>query len=193
MTEEEIVNKLNSNRGDHNKALGFLFRSSRYKDPIIAYLRSNGVQNIDIDELWTDIVVKFAMLVRDNKYQHQGKLGGYLKNLARYIMLNHFRDQDKIIVKQITPEVEKDLYVEATTLHHKELKALLDNKMSELGSKCQKILSLWSMSFSMDEIMKEVRVVSVEATRKRKHKCLKSLLENINSNSAFKDLLKMYH
>jgi hypothetical protein len=193
LTELELIQNLQAHPSSHDKALSFIFQSKVYRDPIIVYLRSKGVNNIDVEELWTDIVVKFSALVRDGKYEHQNKLGGYLKNLARYMMLNHFRDQGKTIIEEITSTIEKDHHVEAITMHHKELKGLLSAQLDELGEVCKSILTLWSLDYSMKEIMEKLKLISVEATRKRKHKCLNSLLTNVRGNSSFKNLLKEYY
>jgi hypothetical protein len=193
VTENEIVNNLKAGALLHDKALAFLFESDSYRGPIISFLRSKGLSADECNILWTDILVKFALLVKKGKYVHQNKLGGYLKNLAGYMFLNYIRDNKKYKSDDIESTLLKDEYLEASTNNHKELKELFEKQLKILGNTCKAILSLWSLDYSMQEIMQKMKFVSVEATRKRKHICLKKLLDNISSNKSLMDLFKDYY
>ena len=155
-------------------------------------LRSNKLSTDDINTIWTDTVVRFSALVRNGKYQHQGNITGYLYNLSRFIMLNYLKSKKRSSLSSIE---EMDFASEEVTefgLYSVELKDLLSKELSRLGEMCQKILQLWSMSFSMKEIKKKLDIISVEALRKRKHICLKKLLMNVNKNEGLKSNLRSY-
>lgn len=190
MTEIEIIEKLKGSRSSHDQAMSFLYSSKAYREPIFFFLKSKGISNDECNLLWTDIVVKFCLLVKSEKYEHQGKLIGYIKNLSGYMVLNHFRAQKNVKTDDISMTLIKDQYVEENTLNHKELKDLLEEQLSLLGDVCKSILEYWSLDYSMQEIMKKLKLVSVEATRKRKHICLKKLLDNINSKEEVLTLFK---
>lgn len=193
MTEEEIILKLKSDADAHNKALAFIYAEDSYKGPVMALLRSKGLPVDDCNILWTDTVVKFGLLVKKNKYQHQNKLVGYLKNLAGYMFLNYIRDNKKYKSEDIELTLIKDHYIESNVMHNKELKSLFDEQLSLLGESCKSILYLWAQDYSMDEIMKKMDIISVEATRKRKHICLKKLLEHISTNQNLIKLFEPYY
>ncbi len=192
MEESLIVKNLKSGSYEHNKALGHLYESQVFKTPILTFLKLKGLDNNASLTLWTDIVVKFGLLVRKGKYQHQGKMLGYIKNLANYMLLNYFRDQKANRTIEIENTIIKEPAIEAVTMYHKELKSLFEEQLSLLGDMCKSILELWSQDYSMDEIMKINNIVSVEATRKRKHICFKKLLDNVSNNQALSDLLEEY-
>lgn len=192
MTDLQIINDLKSYPPLRDKALGFLFESPKYKTPILMFLRSRGMTKMDSEVLWTDIVVKVGLLVKNGKYTHQDKFLAYIKNLANYMALNFFRDQKKKGHFDSIEDGFDDPAIEAATMHHQELKSLIDEQLSKLAEPCKPILLLWADGYSMIEIKEKIKLASESATRKRKHVCLKKLLSSIHSNQALCSLLKEY-
>ena len=193
MTDLEILENLSIDAKASEKALAYLYSSKIYKEPIIRFFQSKSLSIHDCQALWTDTVIKFSSLVKAGKYQHQGKLIGYLKNLAGYLFLNHIRDNKKYKTDELSTLVIKDPYVEATTRDHKELKLLIGEQLSVLKDMCKSILYLWAQNYSMEEIKLELNIVSEEATRKRKHICLKELLDKVHGNERLMNILKDYY
>lgn len=193
MIESEIIQHLNGDALSRDKALTYLYSSKTYRDAIVHFLLAKGVSKDDSNMLWTDIVVKFSTLVSRGKYEDQQKLIGYLKNLANYMLLNHFRDQKRDKTEDLSDLIIKDHYIEAVTMDHKELKGLFDEQLGRIGEVCKSILSLWSQDYSMNDIMDKLSLISVEATRKRKHLCMKQLLDNISGNQDLLNLLQEYY
>jgi len=192
VTDLKIINDLKSYPPLRDKALGFLFESPKYKTPILMFLRSRGMTKMDSEVLWTDIVVKVGLLVKNGKYTHQDKFLAYIKNLANYMALNFFRDQKKKGHFDSIDDGFDDPAIEAATMHHQELKSLIDEQLSKLSEPCKPILLLWADGYSMIEIKEKIKLASESATRKRKHVCLKKLLSSIHSNQALCSLLKEY-
>ncbi len=193
MTDEEIISYLKQDVRKHDRALSYLFTQAKYKEPIIAFLRNKGVSNNDVESLWTDIVVKFASLVKNDKYQHTNKMQAYIKNLANFVALNYFRDKKKEPTAQVSEPVSDTYQIAYTTNHHFELKRLLDAQLSKIGEQCKELLLHWAHGYSMKEIMQKLKIISEVATRKRKHSCMKKLLEYVNKDEKMSELLKEYY
>lgn len=189
MKDHEIVTLINSSRLEHDRALSYLYQSEKFKTPICNYLNSKGVLKQDVETLWIDIVIKFAVLVKQNKYEHQNKLIGYLKNISHYMALNYFKSNKKNNAFYDLDETIKDPEIENITLHHQELKNLLHKELDLLGIICKEILLMWAGGYSMNEIQDQLQLKSPEATRKRKHTCLKKLLESVHTNESMKNSL----
>lgn len=193
MTDEEIISQLKANAHRHDKALSFLFSSAKFKNPIIAFLRNKGVSRDEADLLWTDIVVKFALLVKSNKYEDKGKMLGYIKNLSNFMVLNFFRDKRKEPTALSSTPVGDEYQIAYTTNDHFEIKSLLESELSKIGESCKELLLYWAHGYNMKEIMSKFNIVSEVATRKRKHSCMKKLLGNISNNEKMSQLLKEYY
>ena len=192
MDDLSIINGIKAGGLQHDRSIGYLYAQKKFRSPIFAYIRSKGISNSNAETLWTDIVIQFGKLVINDKYQHQGNIVGYLKNMSRYMVLNYFRDNKKYNYTEIE-DVSYNLSVEEDlTLYNNELKSLIVSQLDLLGNTCKEILLLWSRGYSMVEIMKKVTIVSIEATRKRKHTCLKKLLDNVSKDDESQMLLKEY-
>lgn len=192
MKDLSIINGIKQGGLHHDKAIGYLYTQKKFRTPIFSFIRSKGIHVNDAQSLWTDIVIQFGKLVIKGKYQHEGNIIGYLKNMSRYMVLNHFRDNKKYNFTDIEDisyslSMEEDL-----SIYNNELKGLIIGQLDLLGDTCKEILLLWSRDYSMAEIMKKVNVVSIEATRKRKHTCLKKLLDNVSKDDKYQVLLKQY-
>lgn len=193
MDQDEIIEGILAKGSNFEKSVSYLYTAPEIRNQVIALLKSKGLKSNDSETLWTDIVVKFSSLVVSGKYNHQGKMVGFIKNLAGYMFLNYIRDNKKYSnvssLDQIEVEDSTDLNVR---IYNNELKALFSSALSHLGEKCNSVLTLWSRGYKMNEIMKEVKIISPEATRKQKHSCMKKLLSYVDDNVEFKNMLKQF-
>ena len=193
MTEAEIVTNLKSTPEKHNAALALIYKDNNFKSSILQFLKSKGVSNTDAQMLWTDIVVKFGLLVRQGKYTHQSKMLPYIKNLSNYILLNYFRDQRKNFSIELKEEIIENSKLKVVSNNHFELKKLLDESLSVIGDSCKNLLLYWAQGYSMKESMQKFNFISVESTRKRKHTCMKKLLRLVDDNKELANLLEEYY
>ena len=59
----------------------------------------------------------------------------------------------------------------------------------QLGEKCQQILRYYMQGLDMKSIAKKMGTMSVNYTRKRKHLCKQSLIEQIKGDSQYQKLV----
>jgi DNA-directed RNA polymerase specialized sigma24 family protein len=76
------------------------------------------------------------------------------------------------------------------TLIDEERNQLLDQTLTMLGEKCKKILELWKLSYSMDEISQILGLPSESMARKLKFQCMQNLIKLVNENEDLKSNLK---
>ena len=190
MSDKELIDGILGSKEDHDKALSWLFRDSSYRRSLLSFLKRKGLNSDGVLTVWTDTVIQFGWLVRNGKYNHEGKLIGYLKNLANYIALNFFRKNKRIPPPNMDQEPKYQLPEDPFST--KELGRLMDKALTTIGEPCKNILNKWALGYSMKTIKEEMNIISEEATRKRKHDCLKKLYELVDSHEAFRNLLKDY-
>jgi len=193
VTDQELIDNLCLDRIKHDKALSYLYNSVKFKTPVYSFLRHKGVNSSDLTLLWTDICVKFALLVKNGKYEHKGKMLGYIKNLANFMALNYFRDLKREPPKQTLDGIQDDFQISYVANNHFELKRLLDQQLDKLGEVCKNLLLHWSRGYSMKEISTKFNIISETATRKRKHNCMKKLLSIVHADEKMAALLKEYY
>ena len=84
---------------------------------------------------------------------------------------------------------EPDTLTPEVTLVTEERKTVLNRLLQELGERCQQILELWKLSYSMEEIAVSLGFSSSDMARKAKYRCHVSLLEIIRKNPHVEQLL----
>jgi len=189
---EKILEGIKSEGLAHDRALSALYRESKLQSAVIRTLKSKGLSTDECNVIWTDTIIQFAKLVRNGKYEHQNNHQGYIMNISRFLFLNHIRDQAKHKHTDISEIEIKDEAEISEGLYSNELKQLIYKQLDVLGEMCRKILSLWSRGYKMEEIKDKLNIISNEAVRKRKHKCMKTLLHNVQSNDSITSQLKEY-
>ena len=61
--------------------------------------------------------------------------------------------------------------------------------MGTLKEKCQKVLRLWAMSYSMDEIAKKLNMSSSQVVMNKKNLCLKELRNTLAAKPKLASLI----
>jgi RNA polymerase sigma factor (sigma-70 family) len=192
MEEKNIITGMSQGGSAFEKALSSLYTSATYKHPIISFFLSKGLPMDEAQLLWSDVVIHFSKIIKAGKYKDEGKLGGYLRNTANFLLLNYFRRTNKKQHNELTEIILNKEVHDDVPYYSKELKEVLEEQLHRLGGACQEILKMWSLSYSMKEIADKLSLVSAEATRKRKHLCFKKLLESVRSNPELKATLHDY-
>jgi DNA-directed RNA polymerase specialized sigma subunit len=71
-----------------------------------------------------------------------------------------------------------------------EQKAVLARVLKQLGDRCKKILELWKLSYSMQEIADRMGLSSAAMATKSKYKCHKRLLEYLEAHPQVMESLR---
>lgn len=194
MTEESLMTALSGSPADRNEALGVLYTWRKYRQPVMDFLRTHKLDNQVMETIWIDVVIGFSKTVRKGNYQHEGKLKSYLVNASRFLVLNRYRDGRKA-KNEISAMAGTAEAIEYPSLClDAELRRLLIEEMNKvIGAKCRKILFLWGQDYTMEEIRQKMGIVSVEATRKQKHTCLKKFSNHVRSIPGLLSDLKEYY
>ena len=71
-----------------------------------------------------------------------------------------------------------------------EQKNILGRLLSQLGTKCEQILELWKLSYSMEEIASKVGLKNASVARKQRYNCYQKLLQIVDKQPNLKNILK---
>ncbi len=71
-----------------------------------------------------------------------------------------------------------------------ERRDVLGQLLNTIGERCRKILELWKLSYSMEEIAEQLGFSSADMARKAKYRCHVSLLEQVKNNPKWGDMLR---
>ena len=122
--------------------------------------------------------------IREGKFRGESPVKGYLYSICRFLWMNQMRKLAHTkTVAEVPIENETDLETPEIQLIAQERKDMLNRLLGELGERCQRILELWKLSYSMEEIAETVGFSSPDMARKAKYRCHLSLLEVVKKSS----------
>ena len=73
-----------------------------------------------------------------------------------------------------------------------EQKNVIQQLLGRLGDKCQKILELWKLSYSMEEIATQVGLKDAGVARRQRYNCYQKLLKIVEQEPSLLNFLKSH-
>ena len=189
--DEQIIEGIKRGGIARQKAIALLYSNETLKKQVISHVTNNSGNIDDGVDMFHEGIIVLDRNVRNNKFRGEGSLNGYLFKTCNFLWKNQLRKMKKVEYTSDVMTMDKpDLINPEVISIDAERKALLQNVLGMLGEKCQKILELWKLSYSMDEIAKAADLKDGETARKRKYKCYQKLLGLLENNPSLKQQLK---
>jgi RNA polymerase sigma factor (sigma-70 family) len=168
-------------------ALKSLFEDGALRRTVIQYALANGGDKDDGQDLFQDTVVLFDRSVRDGKFHAQSGLRTYFISIAKWHWLNMRRKKHN--AHEPLPNIDLLDSIESpeVTVITDEQKAILQQAVEQLGGRCVKLLTLYKLSYSMEEIAQEMGLSSADMAKKEVYRCREKLRNYFKQHP---DLLK---
>jgi len=191
LNDSALIEDIKTGGKKRQHAIANIYRNRKLKNQVIAFVTNNNGNREDGIDLFHEGIIAFDDNVRKNKYQHKGNLMGYLFSICRFIWLNKLRKDKRITYSEDESQLDQVNYDTPESLSlAQEQKDVIHQLLSRLGEKCQRILELWKLSYSMKEIATEVGLSNAGNARKQRFTCYKKLLKIVDSEPALKSALK---
>ena len=182
-SDSEIVKAIKNGGSRRQDVIRFLYKQKDLKTKISQFIQRNSGNLQDGQDMFHEGIIVMDRNIRQDKFKMDSSVNGYIFSICRFLWMNQIRKQGKTSltadnsrlddIEEVTPE---------TQLFNTEQKNILRTLISQLGERCQKILELWKLSYSMDEIAKELNFSSPAMARKNKYRCQKSLMNIVGQN-----------
>lgn len=190
-SEEALIEAIEAGGQRRQKAIAFIYQDKALKNQIVAFVKNhNGNQEDGID-VFHEGIIAFDKNIRSKNYKGEGRLKGYLYSTCRFIWLNKLKRDKKIVYTEEEAQLDQVLYETPESLSlDKEQKGIIAKILGQLDPKCAKILELWKLSYSMDEIAEQVGIKDGSIARRQKYNCYQKLLQIVDNAPNLKNLLK---
>ncbi len=191
MSDEALLEAIKRGGTARSRAIRQLYKEDDLRRKVIYYVKqNNGTQEEGMD-IWHEGIIVLDRNVREGKFREETSLQGYLYSICRFLWMNQVRKKAKM---DFTDDMKRLDEVETQTpetqFMDNESKNILRVVLKQIGERCQRILELWKLSYSMEEIAAEVGFSSPAMARKNKYRCHKRLLELLEKHPKLNDLLK---
>lgn len=162
---------------ERDHALKQFFRQHRdLRGQIINYVASNGGNEQDGEDIFQDAVVYFDRQIRSGHFEGKSTLSTFFFSIAKFHWIGKRRRSRKT---EELPERRENESDQRPDLHyiHEEKKSILDKALEQIGEKCQKLLSLYKLDYSMEEIAEALGLSSAAMAKKDAYRCRMKLRE----------------
>lgn len=157
-------------------ALRRLFEDSSLREKTIAHVRKHGGNRQDGEDVFQEAIIIFDRKVRLGDYRGEGHIEAFFMGIARW----HWFNEQQKTVNASTVTVEKA--PEPPPAGDPELEYLLTERreqfeklLSQLTEKCQKLLKMYQLDFTMDEIAGQMGFANGGVAKKEAFLCRKRL------------------
>ena len=187
-----IVEYIKAGGQKRQKAIVLIYEDHALKNQIIAFVKNNSGNEEEAIDIFHEGIIAFDENVHKGKYKGEGQLKGYLFSICRFLWLNRLKRDKRMTYTAENAELDQ---VSFDTPEHlslmEEQKQIIDYLLNQLGDKCHKILELWKLSYSMEEIAAEVGLQDAGIARRQRYNCYQKLLEIIDKEPDLKNVLKL--
>jgi len=167
------------------KALRGIYNDNELKRKVIQFVRNRQGNTEDGQDMSHEGIIVLDRNIREGKFRGEASLKGYLYSICRFLWMNQLRKNAHTTQgAELVLANEPDEFTPEITLIASERKDLLNSLLNNLGERCQRILELWKLSYSMEEIASMLGFSSSDMARKAKYRCHLSLVELVQQKKA---------
>ena len=186
-----LLDLIKAGGAQRQKAIALIYRDQKLKNQVIDFVKRNSGNHEDGIDIFHEGIIAFDENVRKGKYRGEGNLKGYLFSTCRFIWLNRLKRDKRMVYTEEISQLDEVSYETPESLSmQEEQKKILAKLLGSLGEKCEKILELWKLSYSMEEIAEQVGLKDAGVARRQRYKCYQKLLTILDKEPNLKTLLK---
>ncbi len=183
LNDEAIAAAIRNGGTERQAGLRALYDDKELRSKVFAHVRNHHGNQEDGQDIWQEALIVLDRNVREGKFRQETSVKGYLFSICRFLWMNQLRKKAHTTLVEDIPRYEQpDPETPELTLLDEERKSVLNRLLESLGERCRKILELWKLSFSMEEIAEQLGYSSPGMARKAKYRCQQSLLELIQQS-----------
>lgn len=155
------------------------------------FLRLGGREQ-EFEDIFQDSIAHLIMNVRRGKFKGDSTISTYLISICKNLWLNKSRKEvrHREILSALSTEESTSPKTPEDIMLFQERTELFNTLIEQTGEACRKVLSLWSLSYSMDEIAKQTGYKNAAIVRKKKHNCLQRLIELVRKHRSQLEFFK---
>ena len=173
------------------QALSSLYNVTGLFFKIKQMVTNHGGNVEDARDVFHEGIITLDRKIRQNEYEDRGTIESYLFGVCRFIWSNQQRKNKRVELKEdFTPYDQSTGENPLDTMLNNEGQNMVATLFGQLGETCSKILSLWKLSYSMNEIAEEMGLPSGDNARKHKFRCYQKLLGLIDNSPELATNLK---
>lgn len=169
--DASIISGIRGAAEERDAALGFFFRQHRsLRAQVIAYVAKSGGTEHDGEDVFQDAVVLFDRNIRKGQFEQKSSLSTFFFSIAKFHWIGQRSRRKTTEELAERREVESESGPEEAYIHE-ERKNILEKAIEQTGEKCRQLLSLYKLSYKMEEIAEIIGLSSAAMAKKAVYQC----------------------
>ncbi len=187
LTDQTILGAILGSQLEREQVFGYLYLHSGWKEKAVKFVVLEGGDSSTGEDIFQEALILLDRNIRENKFQNHSSLQTYFMGIVRQYWFNQQRKKRPMA---LSPEMkqldEQDLEREVL---RKEREHIIQVVMQTIGDHCKKVLSLYKLSLSNEEIARELGLSSPEMAKKYTYRCREKFKAFIEKHPVIKELL----
>lgn len=187
-TDAAIIEAIGNTEQTRDLALYHIVYQTDWKKMIIAYVVQHGGDTHDGDDVFQEALFQFDRNIRMGFFEGKSALKTYFFVIAkrRWWKISSRRKP----TQELSPEhYEGEAESAEARVISEEKRDYLRKATAQIGERCQKILQLYQLDYSMEEIAEAVGLSSDDMAKKEAYRCRTRLRQFLENNPDWKNLL----
>jgi RNA polymerase sigma factor (sigma-70 family) len=178
-TNEQLAIALRQPGLPQNQALDWIYQQEKWRLSVLKYVTRNGGDANDAEEVFQIAIAIFAKNLMKGTFQEKSSLLTYFLSICKFCHLRWLRskksqniqDSEEVLINQPAPE-DPQYDEKQRTEAQRNLLRQLTGKLKE---NCQKILKLYSLNYSMEDIAFEMKLERTQSAKTATMRCREKL------------------
>jgi RNA polymerase sigma factor (sigma-70 family) len=184
VTDNRVLQRIEKGGESLEQAMHELYSDEQCRGQALSLLLRMGAGEQDFEDVFQDGIAHLIMNIRKGKFKGESSVKTYLISICKHLWMNKSKQlaNRKALLERQPPVSEERLNSPEELLIYQERSQKLQVLLTKIGDPCRRILSLWSLSYSMDEISELTDYKNAAVVRKKKHHCLQQLMKMVQQS-----------
>jgi RNA polymerase sigma factor (sigma-70 family) len=189
-TDADLIAAIQGTSQARKNALKNLFETGVWQQIVVRYVEQHGGSEQEGMDVFQDAMILFDRQIRANTFEQRGSLQTYFVGIAKWRWL-YLQGQRKHALALDTQEHLTDTAQNPEyQVISEEKQVLLDAAIAQLGERCQKILGLYKLSYTMKEAADILGLSSPDLAKKQASECRKKLRDYLEERPELLKILR---
>lgn len=168
-TDEQITQALLGSIPQREELFAYLYRSPGWREWVLRHVRQEGGDEPAGEDVFQETLILFDRNIREGRFRGGSSLQTYFLGIAKQYWFNRRRN---IRPQSLPLEYDRPDHhnPEHLTLQ-KERQSMIDDILQAMGAHCKKVLELYKLSLTNEEIARELGLSSPEMAKKYTYRC----------------------
>ena len=190
--DKQLIQAVQAGGRSREEAIKHIFEDQKLKKNIFQYILRRGGQLHDAEEIFSQAIVELDGKIRKGNAQFRSGLRKYLFGICRFLWRNRQRRNNRsyLLKEQFTTIADCAETTKGnlrTEMDKRERAEQLRDLIEQLSPSYKRILELWMLDYSMEEIAEQTGLANANTAKVYKCRAMKKLTALIENTDAWQD------